>query len=214
MQKISTSALLLFNMVQSKFSQYPILKLNSLNSPCALLAWVVEDDEIEIILHFNKDMPNQRSRVLFLTCSTGFTQRLTVTNIFKLMCTFFAVSGQPKDPEEYGKTFNAFIFSLSNSQQTRAFKSMIRNSENATSNHIYLGPTFGNNDIRIDRYPNQPTDYTSSVTNFGNDYFLPSNITIQDPQTILAGVKNFRPDELEVFYLNKGSCRQAKASPP
>lgn len=123
-------------------------------------------------------------------------------------------SGQPKDPEEYGKTFNAFIFSLSNSQQTRAFKSMIRNSENATSNHIYLGPTFGNNDIRIDRYPNQPTDYTSSVTNFGNDYFLPSNITIQDPQTILAGVKNFRPDELEVFYLNKGSCRQAKASPP
>ena len=91
---------------------------------------------------------------------------------------------------------------------------MIRNSENATSNHIYLGPTFGNNDIRIDRYPNQPTDYTSSVTNFGNDYFLPSNITIQNPQTILAGVKHFRPDELEVFYLNKGSCRQAKASPP
>ena len=75
-------------MVRSKFSQYPILKLNSLNSPCALLAWVVEDDEIEIILHFSKDMPNQRSRVLFLTCSTGFTQRLTVTNIFKLMCTF------------------------------------------------------------------------------------------------------------------------------
>ena len=135
-------------------------------------------------------------------------------NVLNSVRPIFAVSGQPKDPEEYGKTFNAFIFSLSNSQQTRAFKSMIRNSEKATSNHIYLGPTFGNNDIRIDRYPNQPTDYTSSVTNFGNDYFLPSNITIQDPQTILAGVKNFRPDELEVFYLTKGSCRQTKASPP
>ena len=80
---------------------------------------------------------------------------------------------------------------------------MVRNSENATFNHIFLGPTFGNNDIRIDRYPGKSTDDTSSVTNFGNDYFLPSNVIIQNPQTILAGVKNFRPDELEVFYLSK-----------
>ena len=113
----------------------------------------------------------------------------------------FAVSGKGK--EKYGKTPNAFIFSLNNSEQTRAFKSMVRNSEKATFNHIFLGPTFGNNDIRIDRYPGKPTDDTSSVTNFGNDYFLPSNVIIQNPQTILAGVKNFRPDELEVFYLSK-----------
>ena len=135
-------------------------------------------------------------------------------NVLNSVRPIFAVSGEPEDPVKYGKTFNAFIFSLSNSQQTRAFKSMIRNSEKATSNHIYLGPTFGNNDIRIDRYPGKSTDETSSVANFSNDYFLPSNVTIQNPQTILAGVKNFRPDELEVFYLTKGSCRQTKASPP
>ena len=91
---------------------------------------------------------------------------------------------------------------------------MVRNSENATSNHIYLGPTFGNNDIRIDRYPGKPTDDTSSVTNFGNDYFLPSNVIIQNPQTILAGVKNFRPDELEVFYLSKEAQPWNKGKPP
>lgn len=125
----------------------------------------------------------------------------------------FAVSGD-REEKKYGKTPNAFIFSLNNSEQTRAFKSMVRNSEKATFNHIFLGPTFGNNDIRIDRHPDKPKDKTSSVANFGNDYFLPSNVTIQNPQTILAGVKNFRPDELEVFYLTKEPCRQTKVSPP
>lgn len=125
----------------------------------------------------------------------------------------FAVSGD-REEKKYGKTPNAFIFSLNNSEQTRAFKSMVRNSEKATFNHIFLGPTFGNNDIRIDRYPRKSKDKTSSVANFGNDYFLPSNVTIQNPQTILAGVKVFRPDELEVFYLTKEPCRQTKVSPP
>lgn len=75
---------------------------------------------------------------------------------------------------------------------------MIKNPERAILNHIYLGPTFGTDDIRIDR-----NDHLQSVANFSNDYFLPSKVTIQNPQTILAGVLHFKPDEVEVFYLEK-----------
>ncbi|XP_022797649.1 uncharacterized protein LOC111335917 [Stylophora pistillata] len=99
---------------------------------------------------------------------------------------------------QYGETPNAFIFSLHNSEHCGAFKSTIKNPERAIFDHIYLRPTFGTDDIRIDR-----NDHLQSVANFSNDYFLPSKVTIQNPQTILAGVLHFKPDEVEVFYLEK-----------
>lgn len=77
---------------------------------------------------------------------------------------------------------------------------MVKNPEKATYNNKFIGPTFGTDDIRIDRSPSQPeADKSGSVTNFGNDYSLPSNV--QNPQTILAGKNRFQPDEIEVFYL-------------
>lgn len=88
---------------------------------------------------------------------------------------------------------------MSNSEGSEAFKSMVKNSERATHYHIYQGPTFGTADIRID-FKNT---LNQSVAHFGNDYHLPSNVIINNTQTILAGVTNFEPDEVEVFYLNR-----------
>ena len=88
---------------------------------------------------------------------------------------------------------------MSNSEGREAFKGMVKNSERATRYHIYQGPTFGTADIRID-FKNT---LNRSVAHFGNDYHLPSNVIINNTQTILAGVTNFEPDEVEVFYLNR-----------
>ncbi|XP_022797648.1 uncharacterized protein LOC111335915 isoform X2 [Stylophora pistillata] len=100
---------------------------------------------------------------------------------------------------KYGKTANAFIYSLNNSEGSGAFKSMVKNPEMATYYHKYLGPTFGTNDIRVD-FKNV---YEQSVANFGNNYNLPSNVIINNPRTILAGVTHFEPDEVEVFYMKR-----------
>lgn len=76
---------------------------------------------------------------------------------------------------------------------------MVKNPERATYYHKYLGPTFGTNDIRVD-FKNI---HEQSVANFGNNYNLPSNVIINNPRTILAGVTHFEPDEVEVFYMKR-----------
>jgi len=56
------------------------------------------------------------------------------------------------------------------------------------------GPTFGGgHDIYI--------NHNNSYTDFGelNDYSVPSGV--QDQYTVLAGTRDFTPDEVEVFYL-------------
>jgi len=59
------------------------------------------------------------------------------------------------------------------------------------------GPTFGTGwDIYI---ANNANSNTVSYTAFGNSYSVPSGV--QDKNTILAGTRNFTPDEVEVFYL-------------
>ena len=75
---------------------------------------------------------------------------------------------------------------------------MVKNTERAIYNHRWLGPTFGVNDIRVDKHRDSGSSHT--ITNFGNDYFVPENVN--DTTTILAGVYEFHPDEVEVFYLN------------
>ena len=99
----------------------------------------------------------------------------------------------------YGSTSNAFIFSLINKEGLAPFKSMV----NVPSYAIYrgsgFGPTFGGGyDIYIS---NNANSNTYSYTNFGeyNEYSVPS--AVQDECTILAGTRNFTPDEVEVFYL-------------
>ena len=59
------------------------------------------------------------------------------------------------------------------------------------------GPTFaGGHDIHI---ANNANSNTNSYTNFGKSYSVPSGV--QDKETVLAGTRNFTPDEVEVFYL-------------
>ena len=61
------------------------------------------------------------------------------------------------------------------------------------------GPTFGDGwDIYI---ANDANSNTNSYSDFGqyNTYSVPSGV--QDPYKILAGTRNFTPDEVEVFYL-------------
>ena len=63
---------------------------------------------------------------------------------------------------------------------------------------MYYGPTFGTEDLLIDKNGNTRDEATK--TDFGIDYFLPENVN--NRTTILAGVYQFHPDEVEVFYLN------------
>ena len=76
--------------------------------------------------------------------------------------------------------------------------SMVRNPDRAIYRYRFYGPTFGTEDLLIDRLGN--TEDKLTKTDFGIDYFLPDNVT--NRTTILAGVHQFHPDEVEVFYLN------------
>jgi len=59
------------------------------------------------------------------------------------------------------------------------------------------GPTFGaGHDIYIH---NNANSNTISHTDFGHYYSVPSGV--QNKKTILAGTRNFTPDEVEVFCL-------------
>ena len=98
-----------------------------------------------------------------------------------------------KDQDKYEETSKAFIFSLRNKEKLGPFKSMVKEPSKAVYNHQYVGPSFGRNDIRIDR-----TEADSS-SQLGNSYFVPS--AVQDNDTVLAGAHIFLPDEVEVFYL-------------
>ena len=75
---------------------------------------------------------------------------------------------------------------------------MVRNPERAIYRYRYYGPTFGTDDLLIDKYGN--SGYKLTKTDFGIDYCLPENVN--NRSTILAGVFQFHPDEVEVFYLN------------
>ena len=100
--------------------------------------------------------------------------------------------------KEYGSTSKAFIFSLHNKEKLAPFKSMVRNPGRAIYRYRFYGPTFGTDDLLIDKDRNTRAEKTK--TDFGIDYCVPENVN--DRKTILAGVHQFHPDEVEVFYLN------------
>ena len=99
----------------------------------------------------------------------------------------------------WSSTSNAFIFSLRNKEGLGPFKSMVTNPTYAIYRVSGYGPTFGGgHDIYIADNANRNTN---SFSDFGeyNYYSVPSGV--QDKYTILAGTRNFTPDEVEVFYL-------------
>lgn len=61
------------------------------------------------------------------------------------------------------------------------------------------GPKFGGgHDIYISSDANSNTN---SYTDFGQSSYYAVPSVVKDPYTILAGTRNFSPDEVEVFYL-------------
>ena len=96
----------------------------------------------------------------------------------------------------YGNTPNAFIFSLRNKEELHPFKSMVITPQLAIYKYEEYGPTFGGGwDIYI---ADNANDNENSY-NHPFSYKLPE--AAQDPTTILAGTRNFSPDDWEVFYL-------------
>lgn len=100
----------------------------------------------------------------------------------------------------YGSTSKAFIFSLINNEGLPPLKSMVKRSSYAIYRYSRYGPTFGGgHDIYISSNANSNTN---SYTDLGENsyYSLPSGV--ENSYIILAGTRNFSPDEVEVFYLD------------
>ena len=96
----------------------------------------------------------------------------------------------------YGKTPNAFIFSLNNSEGLAPFMSKVmRGFEDlAIYWHSDNGPAFG--DDLIIKAP-----ISQSTASLGSYYSVPSSV--RDRLTILKGPGTyFSPDKVEVFYLD------------
>ena len=99
----------------------------------------------------------------------------------------------------HGNTSKAFLFSLRNKEELGPFKSMVREPSKAIFNQKYVGPTFGRDDIRIDRYRSGAKS-SSGYTHFGRSYSVPESVN--KSKTVLAGTHDFEADEVEVFYLD------------
>ena len=103
----------------------------------------------------------------------------------------------------YQYSSKAFLFSLVNVQGLAPVK-LFQNVQHSSSLHsIYScsshGPTFGyGNDIYIASYA---SSYPKSYSNLGITYRSPpGGINRGYYQSFLAGGRNFKPDEVEVFY--------------
>ena len=109
---------------------------------------------------------------------------------------FFSCSSESTRSRDFGHTSKALIFSLSNKEGLKPFKSNVRRPERAIRRWSRYGPIFGDGDIVIaDRANNN----SNSATYFGVSYPVPSGVT--NRKTILAGSFFFTPDDWEVFYL-------------
>ena len=99
----------------------------------------------------------------------------------------------------YGKTPNAFIFSLNNSEGLAPFVSKVKEDKTkyAIDRDLFYGPTFGDDlVIYLD-----PAYVQGSKAVLGGFYSVPASV--KDMVTVLKGPGvNFSPDEVEVFYLD------------
>ena len=113
--------------------------------------------------------------------------------VISILCFFFVLLVVGK----FGKTPNAFIFSLNNSERLAPFvsKVMIEKTEYAIQGDSRWGPKFGD-DLHIDL-----NGKTFSKANLGRIYSAPASVN--NKNRILDGNEEiFSPDEVEVFYLD------------
>ena len=114
-------------------------------------------------------------------------------------CHYVFLSGSSR----YIQSSNSFIFSLKNKDNLKPFKAPVYpNSGHAIYTSNGYGLIFGGgHDIYI---TNNAHTSTSSYSNFGYTYRLPSGYSYNQANTrdLLAGSYNFKPSEIEVYYLH------------
>ena len=113
-----------------------------------------------------------------------------------LFVTLFLFSCSSESSGGYGNTAKAFIFSLSNKEDLRPFKSIVRLPAYAIYRKSDYGPRFG---ARIIVIADQANRNNFSRASLFFAYIAPSGVRY--PKTILAGSYYFTPDDWEVFYL-------------
>ena len=98
----------------------------------------------------------------------------------------------------YGATSEAFIFSLNNSEGMAPFLRKVTPGrvERAIHRNSYYGPKFGQ--YIVIHVEESRKKY--SKASLGDYYSVPA--AVQNQFTVLAGTKDFSPDEVEVFYLD------------
>ena len=99
-----------------------------------------------------------------------------------------------------GATFEAFIFSLKNSEGLAPFVSKVKpeKADKAIEWSSYYGPNFGQ-DLVLDVEEGRKG---YSEVNLGKYYSVPASVKDKG-RTILTGTHGtFSPDEVEVFYLD------------
>ena len=116
--------------------------------------------------------------------------------LFKIpiLCFFFVLL---ESSGRFGKTPNAFIFSLNNSERLAPFvsKVMIKRTEYAIQGDSSWGPKFGD-DLHI-----YLDGKTFSKAHLGRIYSAPASVNSKN--RILDGNAGvFSPDQVEVFYLD------------
>ncbi|KAL9986972.1 hypothetical protein ACROYT_G001202 [Oculina patagonica] len=127
-------------------------------------------------------------------------KRDTVTIIKKGQYVFGGYTDIPwENSLSYLSTSNAFIFSLRNKEGLAPFKSMVTQPQYAIYGWSDSGPIFGGGQGHDIKIADNANSNTNSLANFGQFYSVPSGV--QSSSTILAGTKNFTPDDWEVFYL-------------
>ena len=121
---------------------------------------------------------------------------------FNFLCNFFLGSAGSR------ASTNAFIFSLVNKDGIPPFKALATKGK-YSNNGMYAiytrgsyGPTFGGGfDIYISHNANANTN---SYSNFAHTYGPPSGYSYGSTKVknLLAGSYNFKPNEVETFYLH------------
>ena len=112
----------------------------------------------------------------------------------ELMCYYIFLSGV-----RWIQSNNTFLFSLKNSDNQH-YKMNVTIPDYATYCYPSYGPTFGGGfDLLI--YDNCHMN-TNSYSNLGYTYKLPTGYVYNTDQAkrLLAGTRNFKVDEYEVFY--------------
>ena len=119
----------------------------------------------------------------------------------RILCFFFVLL---ESSGGFGKTPNAFIFSLNNSEGLAPFVSKVKAEMTtfAIKGESYCGPKFGD-DLHI-----YLDDKKVSKANLGVVYSVPASVNDKG-STILKGPgRNFSPDKVEVFYLDPSRSMQ------